>query len=352
MHRVIRRALWALGAASLALLVAAGVAPAAAPPGPRLAIVKFTLQPQRLELLSVDPLGAQPVRLAGGGRNTRPLPYPFAFLAWRPDGSQLAFSGVVGSGKGREGPPPLKLFLVNAEGGSPQPVPGTANGYGPVFSPDGRTLAFTRIRQRETVTRGANGKTKRRRYESATVWVVDLETGAQRRLTPWRNGLEYIASSFSPDGSTLLTTRQDDRRTDTPEPIALRLDGGGSTRLLVDGLFPVYSPDGSEIALFREQAEDSDLFVLDVATGALRRLTRTPGTIELFASWDPSGERLAFVRFSAANSEAASIGFGDSIVQINADGTCPTKTLSAPRTAFYVPAWQPGPGREAGRIAC
>lgn len=338
----------------LALLVAAGVASAVAPGGARLAVVKFTLQPQRLELLSVDQFGAQPLRLAGGGRRTRPLPYPFSSLAWAPDGSRLAFSGVVGPSRSDDGPPLLQIFLIDADGANRRPVPATRSGFWPVFSPDGQTLAFTRFRQRETVTRSRNGKTKRRRYESATIWTVDLVTGAQRRLTPLRNGLEYVASSFSPDGSTLLATRTDDRRTDTPEPVAMRLDGGGTTRLLVDGLFPVYSPDGSRIALFREEqaGRDSDLFILDVASGALRRLARTPSTVELFASWDPSGERLAFVRFSAGNSEAASLGFGDSILQVNADGTCPTKTLSAPRTAFYVPAWQPGPGREAGRIPC
>lgn len=336
MHRVIRRI---LGVGALALLLAAGVASAVAPGGARLAVVKFTLQPQRLELLNVDASGAQPVRLAGGGRGARPLPYPFSPVAWTPDGSRLAFSGAVGPGRKGSDSPILKIFLVDADGANRRVVPGTTNGFWPVFSPDGRTIAFTRFRQR-------------RRFESATVWTVDLATGAQRRLTPWRNGLEYIASSFSPDGTTLLVTRTDDRRTDTPEPLALRLDGGGSKRLLIDGALPVYSPDGSEIALFREQTEDSDLYVLDAATGSLRRLTRTPRNIELFASWDPSGERLAFIRFSAGNSERASFGFGDSVMQINADGSCPTKAISTRNTAFYTPAWQPGPGREAGRIAC
>lgn len=322
----------------LALLLAAPVASATAPEGPRLAVAKFSLRPQRLELLSVDQFGAQPVRIAGGGRSTRPLPYPFAFLSWSPDGSQLAFSGFTAGARGGRAPS-LKLFLVSAEGGRPRAVAGTDGGFGPVFSPDGHTIAFTRFRER-------------RRFESAAIWTVDLLTGAQRRLTPWRDGLEHIASSFSPDGSTLLATRADERRTGTPEPVALRLDGGPTTRLLIDGLFPVYSPDGTEVALFRERGEDSDLFVLDLAGGALRRLTRTPRNLELFASWDPSGERLAFIRFSSANTEAADAGFGDSIVQVNADGTCPTKTLSAPRAAFYVPAWQPGPGRSPGRIAC
>lgn len=39
-------------------------------------------------------------------------------------------------------------------------------------------------------------------------------------------------------------------------------------------------------------------------------------------------------------------------MQINADGTCEAEILSAPHIAFYGPTWQPGPGREAGRIEC
>jgi hypothetical protein len=45
-------------------------------------------------------------------------------------------------------------------------------------------------------------------------------------------------------------------------------------------------------------------------------------------------------------------------MQVNADGTCPSR-ISAPVlrpndhwVAFDFPVWQPGPGREAGRIAC
>ena len=63
--RVICRA---LGVGALAMLLAAGVALAAAPAGPRLAVVKLSPKPPRLELLTVDPNGkTRPVRLAGGG---------------------------------------------------------------------------------------------------------------------------------------------------------------------------------------------------------------------------------------------------------------------------------------------
>ncbi len=349
MRRVIRRVLGA--GVVVAMLVVTALATAAAPEGPRLGLVRLEAKPLRLELLTVDPTGAQPLRLAGGGERSRPLPYFFSPLSWSPDGGQIAFSGIVGRRRGDEGQR-LAIYLVGADGSGLHRVPRTSNGFGPVFTPDGRSLAFTRSRQREP-RRGRNGKIRRRGFEGATVWLLDLATGTARQVTPWRNGLEYFASSFSPDGTTLLATRQDDRRTDEPEPVALNVGSGAVSRLLVDGLFPIYSPDGSEVAVIREGArEDTDLYVVEADGTGVRRLTRTPRLAEFFASWDPSGERLAYMRFGRGSSEATSLGIGDTLMQVNADGTCPTTLLSAPGTGFYVPAWQPGPGREAGRIAC
>lgn len=114
----------------------------------------------------------------------------------------------------------------------------------------------------------------------AAIWTTDLASGAQYRLTPLRRGVRYVPSSFSPDGSTLLATLIDGRA-DKVEPVALHLDSGEVTHLLADGREPVYSPDGSRIALFREigKRRNDDLFVLDVATKNLRRLTRTPHTL-------------------------------------------------------------------------
>lgn len=340
----------AFGIGALAMLLAASVASAAAPEGPRLGLVKLEPDPFRLELLSVDQTGAQPVRLAGGGRRSRPLPYFFSPLSWTPDGAQIAFSGMSGRRRGKGSR--LAIFLVGAGGGSPRRVAKTVNGFGPVLSPDGRSLAFTRFREGRDEAIVA-GEPRRRGFEGAAIWTLDLTNGASRQLTPWRNGLEYFASSFALDGSTLLATRQDDRRSDDPEPVVVNVATGAARRLMVEGSFPVYSPDGLRIALTREStAEDTDLYISDADGSDPRRLTRTADRAELFPSWDPSGERLAYMRFAAGSSEAASLGFGAALMQINADGSCPTKLLSAPRTGFYVPAWQPGPGREAGRIEC
>jgi len=356
MPRVIRRAI-GVGALALLLLPAAGAAMAAAPSGPRLAVLKAAPKPPWLELVSVNRNGGDPLRLAGGGRRSRPYLNAFSPLSWSPDGERVAFGGIAGFGRGDDHVPIEKLFVVGADGSGLRAIRGTKGGSGPVFSPDGHTVAFTRA-----VDRGGPTTVGGKRWEGfhgSSIWTVDLLTGAQRQLTPWQDEVRYTASSFSPDGSTLLATHEDELLLNEAEPVALELDGGGIRRLLNDGSSPVYSPDGSRIALVRhtevygpERAEGSDLFVIDAAGTGLRRLTRTPDREELFPSWDPSGERLAYVRLPLVRSEEAIFGYRIALMQVNADGSCETQVVSARRTFFFALAWQPGAGRGAGRIEC
>lgn len=317
MRRVTRLA---LGAGALALLaMPVAVAGAPAPAGPRLAVVKETWKPHRVEVLTVGPDGRAPMRIAGGHEGFEPVSY--GRISWRPDGAELAFQGL------------RSIFTAKADGSGVHEL-NIADAERPVFASDGRTLAFTRFGGRR----------------EATTWTIDLASGVQRQLTPSRRGLEYVGSSFSPDGSTLLATRVDHRGSGKAEPVALDLASGTATRLLKRGFFPVYSPDGSKIALFQELGKRrvSDLFVLDVASRSLRRLTRTPDWEEVFASWDPSGQRIAFTRFRPGRPERAS-----SIVQINADGSCENDVIAQRRRVVLSGlAWQPGPGREAGPISC
>ncbi|HEX5375835.1 MAG TPA: hypothetical protein VFW48_06730, partial [Solirubrobacterales bacterium] len=267
MRRMIRSA---LGAALLALLLTAGVAGAEAPAGPRLAVVKETWSPRRVKLLTVDPHGKAPMRLAGGQENDGPVA-GFGRLAWRrPGGDEVAFPGF------------RSIFLARADGSGAREL-NIAGAERPVFAPDGNTLSFTR----GTESRGG-----------ATAWTIDLASGAQRQLTPLRPGLEFFSSSFSPDGTTLLVTRIDAHRNYRTELMALHLDTGGTTRL-GNGFAPIYSPDGSRVVFSRDvgNPQSSDLYVLDFRSGSLRRLTRTPHKDEIFPSWDPSGERISFTRF-------------------------------------------------------
>jgi Tol biopolymer transport system component len=298
------------------------------------------------------------MRLAGGGRRARPFLNFFEPISWSSDGGRVAFSGIVGFREGDNHEPIQKIFAVGADGIGLGPVRGTNGGTAPVFAPDGRTIAFTRSIDREVPTT-VGGIRREEGFHGASVWIADLQTGAQRQLTPWQDQVRYTASSYSPDGSTLLATHEDDLHLNEPEPVALNVDGSGSRRLLDDGSSPVYSPDGSRIALIRsvpdykrEYGEDTDLYVINADGSGVRRLTRTPGLIELSPSWDPSGERLAYVRLPLSRSEEAIFGYRVPLMEVNADGSCQTAVVSAARTFFFAPSWQPGPGRGAGRIEC
>lgn len=353
MPGVMRRA---LGGLALALLAVSTTAAAATPQGPRLAIVKTTAR--GFELVAIGPNGGRPLRLVDGSRRSRPVVDFFSPPSWSPDGESVAFSGIVGFRGGDGAEPIQRLFTVRADGSGLRVIRGTNGGTGPVFSPDGHTVAFTRSVQRTSPTT-VGGKHWEEGFEGASIWTVDLTSGVQRQLTPWRSGLKYVASSFSPDGSTLLTTREDGLLTYEPQPVALELDGGSRRIVFNDGSYPVYSPDGSKVALVRriveygdDRGEDTDLFVVNADGTDLRRLTHTQGRPELYPSWDPSGARLAYVRLPLVRSEDAPFGYGNALMQINADGTCQTKVFSPRPALFFVPTWQPGPGREAGRIEC
>jgi tricorn protease-like protein len=234
--------------------------------------------------------------------------------------------------------------VVGADGRDLKPLLGTRGAASPVFAPDGNSIAFTRSWR-----------------HGASIWLADLAGGPPRRLTPARRGHYLFPGSFSPDGSTLLATRFVGRRQE--EIVAVHLDTGEVESVLRGAGTPVYSPDGTRLALLRwrplrrrdgTQTESSDLFTIKADGTGLRRLTKTRYQDEAFPSWDPSGERLAFVRYlpETVENELLEIGVGASVMQMNADGTCPREILESSIEAIYGAAWQPGPGREAGRIAC
>ncbi len=131
-----------------------------------------------------------------------------------------------------------------------------------------------------------------------------------------------------------------------------------------DALEPVYSHDGTELALLRGRprtvttghgtttATLTDLFVMHADGSDQRRLTHTPKQIELAPSWDPSGGRLVYTRFGNPFTEAGFFGFGDAVIEVNSDGSCPTKILQTRQVSYFGASWRPGPGRATEPLVC
>jgi WD40-like Beta Propeller Repeat len=351
-----RRGTVAAGAALLLTALSMGVAPAAVPDGPRLAFVAVDgSRSGGTGVESTGPSGADPQSVVRASSPISPLPFALSPLSWSGDGSAIAFSGV-GNRKAA-----LGVAVVGADGARPRFVPHTQNALYPAFGPDGSTIAFLGIHSRRKRSTRSRARAASRRLRTA-LFTISTHGDGLRRLTPWRDGIHLVPSSFSPDGSQLAVSRVGAKgRSDV---LALRTDGSGSTVLARNAEEPAYSPDGSRIAVVREAKRPkgpnsalalpgTDVYVINVDGSGLSRVTHTPARTKQWPSWDPSGQRLVFTQVRRGLLGLLT-GIGDALMEVNADGTCPTKVLAGKPTrfGFYGAAWQPGPGREAGRISC
>jgi eukaryotic-like serine/threonine-protein kinase len=114
------------------------------------------------------------------------LTYPPAVASlpvWSPDGSQIAYiSGRAGK--------PFKIFLVSAQGGSPEELlPENIGEIDATWSPDGTQVAFGRLSSRNTGTKD--------------IQLVDMKT---RRTSTFPGSTGLFAPRWSPDGHYLAAT--------------------------------------------------------------------------------------------------------------------------------------------------
>ena len=359
-----RRGFLLLLLAVLALVSAGGAAAwAVAPAGPRLAFVGFHPYPHLgSEVATIDAGGGSPLRLSGGPGPKAVGPIDGARPSWSADGGALAFVGVGGAAS-------AAIYVVNADGTNLRLVRASRRIIfegDPVLAPDGRSVAVMRLDvisgHFERPGPGAARAERDGRVKVRTaIWSLDVEGRGMHPLTGWRRDRVLFPSSYSPDGSALAATRIVFRGAARAQAVSIGLHGGRVALLARNASDPAYAPDGRVVAVRSHDVKekgaleairvDSSDLLVGLSGSPLATVLSVSGGLG-WPSWDPSGQRIAFTRLNDREGSPLGLLKINSVDEVNADGTCLTTVPSLKRGFFSGAAWQPGPGREAGRIAC
>jgi dipeptidyl aminopeptidase/acylaminoacyl peptidase len=253
-------------------------------------------------------------------------------VAISPDGELVAFT-VKSVAPGKDGYR-QSLWLVQADGSAParQLTLGANNDTTPRWSPDGRTLAFVSDRMAILIKGGAGeeaGVDEPPDEGARQVWLLPMDGGEARQLTRLPKDVKDIR--WSPDGQRLCLVsaavraeREEDRRQpgDPPE----------RDMHLIDRLQYMLNGEGY---IYRDP---SNLWLADVADGAVRRLTGGASRDEQPA-WSPDGRRIAF---TSNRHRDADLTWRTDIYAVEVDGGGVTRiTGGKGDRVFGHAAWSP-----------
>lgn len=219
--------------------------------------------------------------------------------AWSPDGRRLAFLSD------REGA--VQVYLVSPEGGEAVRLTQAAAGVDAFqWSPDGRRIAFT---SGEVLPRKGGEEPKEFHVvgndpvRTTCLWMIDVGGGPPARLT---DGVDFAVDdiAWSPDSRHIAFHAN---QVDAPYPfwtydIYVLTVADRSVRKIVDSqgpdFFPVWSPDGKEIAYRTYVRSQEDEYytwssgyvaVVPAGGGASRLLTEAFDENPTPLAWSPRG---------------------------------------------------------------
>ncbi len=249
-----------------------GVQPAWSPDGRLIAYRVPRGEAPGLRVVRTDGAAA-PARIVTGDPEARDV-------HWAADGAGLFFAGR------RTGVINLWFVPLDPETGretGPADIVVTPTDellQSPAASRDGRMLAFTSWRIAASIVRLPIDP------------VTFQPAGPPARLS----GTSRVESmpDLSPDGRRVAYIAQDGRS----DLWTMSTDGTEQRRLTNDDFEehdPRWSPDGSRIAFVSNRPGTFEVFVIDAAGGAARRVTRCAKGRASMPVWSPDGRRIAFL---------------------------------------------------------
>jgi dipeptidyl aminopeptidase/acylaminoacyl peptidase len=231
-----------------------------------------------------------------------------------PSGDTIAFVATRGSGDAKPA-----IYMMSLSGGDPWAFGTYDESIGQVaWSPDGRWLAYVKV---DTLAKRV-AEWRKKKWDQVvedqilqfpSLWVVEIATGKQRRLTTEPQVLWYVR--WSPDSRSLAfltrpTGRPDDENlTDIG---VVPVQGGAERKLGVIGSAFTWSPDGKWIALATaldrtKYLQKGDLWIVPASGGNPINLTAGYDGDATTPAWSPHSDTLFFQAASGVGAGLAAV---------------------------------------------
>ncbi len=205
-----------------------------------------------------------------------------------PDGDSLAISCAMPD------KPETRVYVVPSHGGSPRLVTQNPNSYFHSWSPDGKTILFTRPD-----------------HGSLNIYAISADGGEEKALTAGSGTSDD--PDYSADGQWIYFNSD---RAGTMQIWRMRPDGSAPEQITSDGMnnwTPHPSPDGKSIVILSYPGEvtghpankDVSLRIITPDDRKPRSLVNIVGGSgsDNVPDWAPDGQRLAFVSYQMLPAE-------------------------------------------------
>jgi Tol biopolymer transport system component len=266
----------------------------------------------------------------GDARRLTSGPADSGWPVWSPDGRKIAFDSSRSDATPGDSRHVNDIYVMNADGSGVKKLTDSKGASSDAaWSPDGSLIAFDADRGDYPARQG--------------IYVMSARGENLRRVTTLPAGdANDLAPRFSPDGTKLVFTRY--RGTGGAEKAALfvvRLDGAGVRRLTSFAIHAGdadWSPDGTRIVFeaYPNLTAYGDVYVVGATGGRPANLTRNPvgqaGSAD--PVWSPDGRKILFLDNRRVN------GVGRTGLATMAPDGSARRFISSDNVESHQPDWE------------